>query len=109
MGRNNLSGAWGEAVAAQYLKKKHYTLVAAGYELDLFVTADPVWEDYRDSYGLTLDGTVTQVPAGSVMTREGVWYVTGSFLQQTLGASVTWDADESTLILRVADKSMAVD
>ncbi len=85
------------------------TLVAAGYELDLFVTADPVWEDYRDSYGLTLDGTVTQVPAGSVMTREGVWYVTGSFLQQMLGASVTWDADESTLILRVADKSMAVD
>ena len=42
MGRNNLSGAWGEAVAAQYLKKKHYTLVAAGYrcrfgEIDLIV------------------------------------------------------------------------
>ena len=40
MGRNNLSGAWGEALAAQYLKKKHYILVAAGYrcrfgEIDL--------------------------------------------------------------------------
>ena len=42
MGRNNLSGAWGEALAAEYLRKKLYTLVAAGYrckfgEIDLIV------------------------------------------------------------------------
>ena len=42
MGRNNLSGAWGEAVAAEYLRKKRYTVVAAGYhcrfgEIDLIV------------------------------------------------------------------------
>ena len=42
MGRNNLSGAWGEALAAEYLRKKRYTLVAAGYrckfgEIDLIV------------------------------------------------------------------------
>ncbi len=42
MGRNNTKGAWGEAVAAEYLRKKHYTLVAAGYrsrfgEIDLIV------------------------------------------------------------------------
>ena len=42
MGRNNLSGAWGEALAAAYLRKKKYTLVAAGYrsrfgEIDLIV------------------------------------------------------------------------
>ena len=42
MGRNNLSGAWGEALAAEYLRKKHYTLVAARYfckfgEIDLVV------------------------------------------------------------------------
>lgn len=42
MGRNNLVGAWGEAQAAEYLRKKHYTLVAAGYrsrfgEIDLIV------------------------------------------------------------------------
>ena len=42
MGRNNLTGAWGEALAAQYLRKKKYTLVAAGYrsrfgEIDLIV------------------------------------------------------------------------
>lgn len=42
MGRNNIVGAWGEAVAAEYLRKKHYTLVAAGFrsrygEIDLIV------------------------------------------------------------------------
>ena len=42
MGKNNLSGAWGEALAAEYLRKKHYRLLAAGYrcrfgEIDLIV------------------------------------------------------------------------
>ena len=42
MGRNNLTGAWGESLAAEYLRKKHYRLVAAGYrsrfgEIDLIV------------------------------------------------------------------------
>ena len=42
MGRNNIAGAWGEAKAAEYLRKKHYTVVAAGYrsrfgEIDLIV------------------------------------------------------------------------
>ncbi len=42
MGTNNLSGAWGEALAADYLRQKHYEIVAAGYrcrfgEIDLIV------------------------------------------------------------------------
>lgn len=42
MGRNNLLGAWGEGIAAEYLRRKRYTLVAAGYhcrfgEIDLIV------------------------------------------------------------------------
>lgn len=42
MGRNNLAGAWGEAQAAEYLRRKHYQIVAAGYrsrfgEIDLIV------------------------------------------------------------------------
>lgn len=42
MGRNNIAGAWGEAVAAEYLRKKRYQLVASGYrsrygEIDLIV------------------------------------------------------------------------
>ena len=42
MGRNNLAGAWGEALAAEYLRKKHFKPVAANYrtkfgEIDLVV------------------------------------------------------------------------
>ena len=40
MGRNNLTGAWGEAIAAEYLRKKNYKMLARGYrsrfgEIDL--------------------------------------------------------------------------
>lgn len=43
MARNNLVGAWGESLAADYLKKKHYKLVAMNYhcrfgEIDLIVS-----------------------------------------------------------------------
>ena len=42
MGRNNIVGAWGEALAASYLQKKKYRLLASGYrcrfgEIDLIV------------------------------------------------------------------------
>lgn len=40
MGRTRLDGAWGEALAAEYLRRKKYTIVAAGFhsrfgEIDL--------------------------------------------------------------------------
>lgn len=40
MGKNNLSGAWGEMMAAQYLQKKRYKIIATNYhsrfgEIDL--------------------------------------------------------------------------
>ena len=43
MGRNNLVGAWGEALAAQYLQKKRYKIAATNYrsrygEIDLIVS-----------------------------------------------------------------------
>lgn len=43
MGRNNLAGAWGESVAADYLRKKRYSIVAANYrcrfgEIDLIAS-----------------------------------------------------------------------
>ena len=42
MGRNNVVGAWGESLAAEFLRKKRYTLLATGYrsrfgEIDLIV------------------------------------------------------------------------
>lgn len=40
MGKNNLNGAWGESVAAKYLQKKRFKIVATNYhsrfgEIDL--------------------------------------------------------------------------
>ena len=40
MGQNNLTGSWGEALAAKYLRKKRYKILACGYrsrfgEIDL--------------------------------------------------------------------------
>lgn len=42
MGRNNIVGAWGEAMAAEYLRKKRFRIVATSYrcrygEIDLIV------------------------------------------------------------------------
>jgi len=42
MGKSKLSGAWGEALAAEYMRKKRYRLVAANYhsrfgEIDLIM------------------------------------------------------------------------
>lgn len=42
MRKSNLSGPWGEALAAEYLRKKHYKIVTSGYrcrfgEIDLVV------------------------------------------------------------------------
>lgn len=43
MGKNNLTGAWGEALAAKYLQRKRYKVVATNYhsrfgEIDLIVS-----------------------------------------------------------------------
>lgn len=43
MGRNNIIGAWGESLAAEYLKRKRFKLVATNYrcrfgEIDLIVS-----------------------------------------------------------------------
>lgn len=43
MGISKLNGAWGEALAAEYMRKKHYKLIATGYrsrfgEIDLILS-----------------------------------------------------------------------
>lgn len=43
MGRNNIVGSWGEQQAAEFLRKKHYKLLATNYrcrygEIDLIVS-----------------------------------------------------------------------
>ena len=42
MGRNNIVGAWGESLAAEFLRRKHYNLLAMNYrcrhgEIDLII------------------------------------------------------------------------
>ena len=42
MAKSKILGSWGESLAAEYLRKKHYKIVAAGYhcrfgEIDLIV------------------------------------------------------------------------
>ena len=42
MGKSNILGAWGESLAADFLRKKHYKLIATNYrckfgEIDLIV------------------------------------------------------------------------
>ncbi|MBQ4642330.1 MAG: YraN family protein [Oscillospiraceae bacterium] len=43
MGKSNILGAWGEALAAEYLRRKRYKVLATGYrsrfgEIDLIVS-----------------------------------------------------------------------
>ena len=43
MGKNNMTGSWGELIAANYLQRKHYNIVAMNYrsrfgEIDLIVS-----------------------------------------------------------------------
>lgn len=43
MGRNNIVGSWGESLAADHLRKKHYRLIATNYrcrygEIDLIAS-----------------------------------------------------------------------
>ena len=45
MATSKLTGAWGEALAAEYLRKKHYKIIASGFhsrfgEIDLIVTTN---------------------------------------------------------------------
>ena len=35
MGKSNLLGAWGESLAAEYMRKKHYRLLGANYRCRL--------------------------------------------------------------------------
>ena len=46
MKNSNLRGAWGEALAAEYLRKKRYKIIAAGYQC-LFGEIDLIAADRK--------------------------------------------------------------
>lgn len=68
MATSKLSGAWGEALAAEYLRKKRYKVIAAGYqcrfgEIDLIV---------QDKKFLVFVEVKLRKSAGFAMAREYV-------------------------------------
>lgn len=79
MGKNNLSGAWGEAIAAEYLKKKHYKIIGTNYrsrfgEIDLIVA---------DRKFLVFVEVKTRKSADFAMAREFVSFAKQNRLRAT--------------------------
>ena len=76
-----------------------FTLNAAGYEVVMQLGgADPV---------VTVDGAAAALTADDVLLRGGVVYVGSEFLEETIGATVIFDQDESSVVLFIRDKSVA--
>lgn len=76
-----------------------FTLNAAGYEVVMQLGgADPV---------VTVDGAAAALTADDVQLRGGVVYVGSEFLEETIGATVIFDQDESSVVLFIRDKSVA--
>lgn len=46
MARSKIAGAWGEATAAEYLRRKHYKIIAVGYR-SRFGEIDLIAEDRK--------------------------------------------------------------
>ena len=76
-----------------------FTLSAAGYEVVLTVSEDGVT--------CTVDGEPVTLSVGDAQSDGEDVYVTEDFLRHALYADVLWDADESTMMLKVPEKEAA--
>lgn len=75
-----------------------FQLFAAGYDIQLLLAGDSV--------RVTVDDRSIDVAANDACVRNGVLYISGSFLSKTLDANVIYDAQETSLVLFIRDKSM---
>lgn len=75
-----------------------FQLYAAGYDVQLLMAGDSV--------RVTVDGRSINVDADDACVRNGVLYVSGTFLSKALDANVIYDAQETSLVLFIRDKSM---
>ncbi len=75
-----------------------YTLQAAGYEVVLQLSPETI---------VTVDGSELALGAEDVHLHNGVVLVNSRFLEETIGATVIFDADERSLVLFIRDKSAA--
>lgn len=76
-----------------------YTLNAAGYEVVMQFT--------EDGAIVTVDGAAVALTGADVRLQNGVIYISGAFLEETIGATVIYDATERSLVLFIRDKSVA--
>ena len=90
----------------------NFALQALGYELDVSISdvaasmsRSPM--SYCDAYTASDAGIPIHLAQGDVVSENGEWYVSVSFLKNAFTGSVTWDEDENTLILRITSKSAA--
>ena len=60
-----------------------------------------------DSFTATVDGVDLTIEDGSVVYAAGTWYCNAAFLEKAVKATVNWDNDENTLVIRVTDRSAA--
>jgi len=75
------------------------TLQAAGYIVAL-TPAD-------GAYTCTVDGEAVELAPGDVTPMQDEIAVSEAFLQKVFGAQTTWDAEESTLMIRLQNKDVA--
>ncbi len=82
-----------------YAAEGNFYLQAAGYEMQLMLAGD--------SLRVTVEGRSVDVGAKDACYRNGIVFVSGNFLRQTLGANVIYDAQEHSLVLFIRDKSIS--
>ncbi len=90
----------------------NFTLQALGYELDVSVTEAAAAMNrapmaYCDAFTATDAGLPIALTQGDVVSENGEWYVSVSFLKKAFIGTITWDEDENTLILRITSKAAA--
>ena len=113
MAQTKLSGAWGEAIAAEYLRKKRYKLVASGYhsrfgEIDLvaqnkknlvFVEVktrrQSIQAPPQENVGNLKQSRIAKAALRFLKTRKGLPY--GSHECFFDVAAVTFDGDRARL------------
>lgn len=78
---------------------------AAGFKVEIIAIRAVAGEN--DAYMAEVDGQPVNIEDGSVVYANGEWLVELSFLRDTIGAQGNWNQDENTLVLIVANKSLA--
>ncbi len=91
---------------------ENFSLQAEGYDLDGMVLSGaldmrPGEQGYLDAFSITDAGAPVRLSQGDLVSENGQWYVSVTFLRNVMHGDVVWDEDENTLIIRIAGKGMS--